>query len=238
MPWFQVDDQLPVHKKVMAAGNAAMGLWVRAGSWCQQNLTGGFVPTHVVKTLGTFGQAKALVTAGLWHPVTGGYHFHDWDEHQMSVDEIRERKRKRAEAGRLGGKASGESRRGAGVKPSAEASASNLISQVPNEKQTPVPGPALSLVTSGGELTSVGDPEPPRFCSDHPDDTADPCIPCQQARLTWKAWKARQPERERRLREERQRVQQNCSRCHGTNTYEDDNGEIRPCQPHLEAAHA
>lgn len=33
MPWFQVDDQLSFHAKVIAAQNPAMGLWVRAGAW-------------------------------------------------------------------------------------------------------------------------------------------------------------------------------------------------------------
>lgn len=31
MPWFKVDDTLALHGKVVAAGNPAMGLWVRAG---------------------------------------------------------------------------------------------------------------------------------------------------------------------------------------------------------------
>ena len=31
--WFKVDDNLALHPKVLGAGNAAMGMWVRAGSW-------------------------------------------------------------------------------------------------------------------------------------------------------------------------------------------------------------
>lgn len=33
MSWFKVDDHLAFHRKTLAAGNEAMGLWVRAGSW-------------------------------------------------------------------------------------------------------------------------------------------------------------------------------------------------------------
>ena len=41
MTWFRVDDTLAMHPKVYAAGNAAMGLWVRAGAWSMQQLTDG-----------------------------------------------------------------------------------------------------------------------------------------------------------------------------------------------------
>lgn len=204
MPWFQVDDQLPVHRKVIAAGNAPMGLWVRAGSWCQQNLTGGFVPTSIAKTLGTVGQAKALVSAGLWHAVEGGYHFHDWDEHQMSVEEIKERKRKRADAGRKGGQASGESRREASA--SASASASGRAGA--NENRTPGPGPALSVVTKGGGVTEGDDPEPPRYCSEHPNDTTDYCRACIVLRKAHDAWKDRQKQQIEADQLEQQRQKQ------------------------------
>ena len=60
MPWFKVDDNLAFHHKVVAAGNAAMGLWVRAGAMCAQQLTDGFVPDHMVNTLGS----KALAGTG------------------------------------------------------------------------------------------------------------------------------------------------------------------------------
>lgn len=232
MPWFMVDDQLAMNKKVAAAGNAAMGLWVRAGSWSQRELTGGFIPKDIARSLGAPSQAKALVSAGLWLLVEGGYLFHDWDKHQMSVEEMKARKQKRAEAGRLGGQASGQSRRTA----SAEASASPKGQQNVEQKRTPVPGPVLSLVTSGGELTSVADPEPPRFCDEHPEDTTDPCIPCREARLAHKAWVQREKDREDLEREERKQRQENCSRCAGTNTYEDADGNVRKCSPHQQEA--
>jgi len=197
MPWFQVDDQLPLHRKVTSAGNAAMGLWVRAGSWCQQNLTGGFVPTGIVRSLGTIAQAKSLVEAGLWHAVKGGYEFHDWDEHQMSVEELRERKRKRQEAGRKGGQASGESRRGeASAQANAEASASPNADQKLNENRTPGPGLVPFGVTYGGGVAEGDDPEPPRYCDDHPNDTTEVCRPCIALRKGHDRWKERQVQRQ------------------------------------------
>ena len=88
MPWFKVDDTLAFHAKVVTAGNAAMGLWVRAGAWCMQQLTDGHVPNHMISVLGSTGQAKALVAAGLWIKVDDGYRFHEWDERQPSRDQV------------------------------------------------------------------------------------------------------------------------------------------------------
>lgn len=108
MSWFKVDDGLAFHAKVVKAGNAAMGLWVRAGSWSSQQLKDGYVPTHVVALLGTDRQAAKLVSVGLWHETHGGYLFHEWDERNPKREEIaaeraagRERKRLSRERNRV-----------------------------------------------------------------------------------------------------------------------------------------
>lgn len=89
MPWFKVDDQLAVNMKVLAAGNTAMGLWVRAGSWCAAQLTNGFVPDGMVPVLGgSRRDAEALHAAGLWHAAEGGWQFHDWDEYQPTREQV------------------------------------------------------------------------------------------------------------------------------------------------------
>lgn len=100
MPWFKVDDNLAFHHKAVAAGNAAIGLWVRAGSFCSQQLTDGFVPDHMIASLGTVGQAERLVDVRLWHRVEGGYAFHEWSNDgrqptRQSVEQRREEDRKR-----------------------------------------------------------------------------------------------------------------------------------------------
>jgi general stress protein YciG len=233
MPWFMVDDQLAMNKKVAAAGNAAMGLWVRAGSWSQRELTGGFIPKHVARSLGSSAQAKALVSAGLWLLVEGGYMFHDWDKHQMSVEEIQARKQKRAEAGRLGGQASGQSRRAAG----AEANASQVLKQ----NGTPVPGPVPLVVTKGGGVTQ-SDPEPPRYCDEHPNDTTEYCPPCIVRRKAHDAWKNRQKQREAdELEQQRQKRAREaelldaCTECDEEGWRYDDR-EIKCGHPKVKAA--
>lgn len=84
MPWFKVDDTLAVHHKVVAAGNAAMGLWVRAGAWSSQQLTDGFVPDHMISVLGNTAQARRLCEVRLWHRCDGGYLFHEFADRQPS----------------------------------------------------------------------------------------------------------------------------------------------------------
>lgn len=82
--WFKVDDSFWSHPKVIAAGNAAIGLWARCGSYASQHLTDGFIPAVIAKQLGSAGLAAKLVAAGLWEPVDEpcGYLMHDWPDYQ------------------------------------------------------------------------------------------------------------------------------------------------------------
>lgn len=88
MTWFKVDDNLAFHRKTVKAGNAAMGLWVRAGAWSAQQLTDGFVPDEIAALLGTQQQAAKLVSAELWRATSGGFSFHEWDERQPKREEV------------------------------------------------------------------------------------------------------------------------------------------------------
>jgi hypothetical protein len=88
MPWFRVDDTFAMHEKVMAAGNAAIGLWTRAGAWSMQQLTDGFVPNHVIRSLGTPKERRTLVEVSLWEEVEGGVSFQNWTERQPTKEQI------------------------------------------------------------------------------------------------------------------------------------------------------
>lgn len=94
--WFKVDDKLHDHPKVIAAGKAAMGVWVLAGAWASDNLTDGFVPARVLGRWGTTGDARRLVEAGLWEAARqgaeSGWRFHDWDGYQPSRDDVESRR--------------------------------------------------------------------------------------------------------------------------------------------------
>ena len=112
MVWFKVDDTLATHPKVITAGNTAMGLWVRAGSWAASQLTDGFIPEEIIGMLSAKpGDARKLVAVGLWDKVEGGYQFHQWLERQPTREETekkreewRERQRK-ARSSKSGGAA-------------------------------------------------------------------------------------------------------------------------------------
>ncbi|MFD8005721.1 mucin-2 [Streptomyces mirabilis] len=91
MTWFKVDDTFYGHPKTLKAGNAAVGLWVKAGAYAAQHLTEGVVPGVVAQLYGTAPQARKLVAAGLWHehghtcphprckqPAPGDYYMHDF----------------------------------------------------------------------------------------------------------------------------------------------------------------
>lgn len=83
MTWFKVDDTFHAHPKVVGVPNAAIGLWVKAGSWCAKQRTYGRIPKSTLKLLGgTTRQAAALVEARLWEETSEGWKFVHWRKHQ------------------------------------------------------------------------------------------------------------------------------------------------------------
>lgn len=154
MPWFKVDDNLSFHPKVVAAGNAAMGMWVRAGSWSAQHLTEGFVPDSVVATLGGKAQAKALERAGLWARVEGGWSFHQWEERQptrQAVESERAEARERMRAHR-------DAKKKANKPPRSEDVRANTSGTCGDGSGSP--SPSLLSVTSPSSTTVRAAPPP------------------------------------------------------------------------------
>lgn len=96
MPYFLVDDDAHSHPKLIAAGDAAVGLWVRAGSYCARYLTEGHVTTQALRALrGRRKQADRLVEVGLWvvDPGGDGWRFHQWHDHGNRTKQQVERDR-------------------------------------------------------------------------------------------------------------------------------------------------
>lgn len=89
MTWGKVDDKLHSSIKWRATPKPARALWATALSWCMDQLTDGFVPIGMLTALdGTRAEANALVRAGLWEDVDGGWLFHDWLEYQPSRETV------------------------------------------------------------------------------------------------------------------------------------------------------
>lgn len=169
MVWFKVDDTFAFHEKCVAAGNPAVGLWVRAGSWCAQQLNDGFVPDHMIASLGTKGQAARLVAVNLWHREDGGFRFHQWGEdgRQPTREEVEEKRREWREKKR------NQRRNSAGQFDSSPAvslgDTPGDSRESPTVPSRPVPSRPLEVEELEGGLTSVEAPDsddPPR-CSKH-----------------------------------------------------------------------
>jgi hypothetical protein len=88
MTWFRIDDNFDMHPKALAAGNAALGLWVRCGSYAARQLTDGFIPAEVARLYGTPKEVAALVASGLWTTAPGGYEMHQYLERNRSRDDV------------------------------------------------------------------------------------------------------------------------------------------------------
>lgn len=117
MSWARVDDGWWSHPKTIGLTLAARGLWITALSWsCHQRRD--VVPAAFLTIAGAKQtEAEELVAAGFWVTVDGGWRIHDWRDYQdRSLSE------KRAAAGAIGGRRSGEARR---AKASAEQAGSN-----------------------------------------------------------------------------------------------------------------
>jgi len=174
MSWFKVDDQLAFNAKVMLAGNSAMGLWVRAGSWSSAQLTGGFIPTHMANAMANAManpcDADALVMAGLWDEAEGGYQFHDWTDFQPDAEIEKEKRKATSKARSDAGKAGAAARwnRENNGKPDSKSDGKRIA----NEWQNDAPVPSRPVQSS---LSEVSD-ETPRPDVEELLDLLDSCI--------------------------------------------------------------
>lgn len=120
-----------------------LGLQVCAVSYCNRNLTDGFVSDRAVRGFGKSGKAPKIavqmVKLGKWERIDGGYQivgFLDWNP---SKTEVLARRAAKAAAGQLGGQRSGESR--SKQQAPAEAPASTSLRPLPNPSPSPSPTP-------------------------------------------------------------------------------------------------
>jgi hypothetical protein len=162
MVWVRLDDHFDEHPKIAAVGPLGLALWVSALAYCNRNLTDGFVPTSVARTLvcwqvtsptgatwdisithmvDVHGSGEdvdsdmvldQLVAVGLLDEVPGGYRIHDYAEYQPSKEAVRGDRDAAKERMR---KVRGA--RSAGVRP-------NSTRTSPNPE--PVPEPSLQVV--------------------------------------------------------------------------------------------
>jgi hypothetical protein len=122
MTWVKFDDGVVDNVKtlkVWARDPEAFALDVRAIAYCCKHLTDGFVDEAVVASWYPDPARKQvlqniLLEVGRWEAVEGGFSIHDFLDYNKSKAEVEAERRKKAEAGKLGGKRSGEARRSKG----------------------------------------------------------------------------------------------------------------------------
>ena len=114
MAWFKLNDRFHSEPKVVAAGNAAIGLYCRLGTYCADMLTDGFIPEAIARSMGTNRELKALTvcpipdTRELLTVVPGGYLMRDYLEYNPSREQVlADRAKAKERMDRLRGKPDG-----------------------------------------------------------------------------------------------------------------------------------
>ena len=133
--WFKIDDKAHSHPKVIEAGNAAIGLWTRCGSWSGERLTEGYIPRKTARMFGTLGEIRRLVEVGLFVEVDGGFQMHDFLKYNLTAEQVKDVQGKRSEAGKKGAKARWE--------PKANALATSMANAMANRCPEPEPEPEV-----------------------------------------------------------------------------------------------
>jgi len=137
LPWVRTEDDAPTHTKFFLSGVAAYGWWHAGLSYCNRELTDGFIPARAMGLVfpGTphdeiLRLVEALVRERVLHTVSAGqrsgcphpkcprrqapedgYLMHDYFDYQPSRAEVIEQRRVRSVSGRKGGEKSAKERK-------------------------------------------------------------------------------------------------------------------------------
>lgn len=200
--WAKVDDRLFMHPKVLAAGVAAMGLWVVSMSYAACYGTDGNVPSKAIEALASnlaskelasasFATvaselatpskatelAERLVEAGLWERTEQGYRFHDWGQYNPTKktqgSETTGKRLSRAEAGRLGGLKRQANKQALEASKELAMLGSNAPSK-PSPVPVPDPNPNKEVGERNVPSSPVGSTEPP---APPPTEPVEPELP-------------------------------------------------------------
>lgn len=110
MTWAKLDDRFHENRKVKRAWRlapASIGLHVMAITYCSGHETDGhvdieFVEEKVPKDRERERLVAALLTAGLWERVDGGWQIHDFLTFNPSREQLDEKRRAKSDAGKKG----------------------------------------------------------------------------------------------------------------------------------------
>ena len=97
MTWFRIDDGFADHPKVIRAGNAAVGLWVRCGASSARYLTDGRIEPDIAHIYGRTREIERLVNTRLWIENGDGFLMPDYLEYNPSAEQVRAQRTAAAE---------------------------------------------------------------------------------------------------------------------------------------------
>lgn len=111
MTWARIDDDLSNHPKVIAAGNEAVGAWVRMISWSNARLTDGVIPRAVaLEYARTRKVIDRLLHARLLDESGDDFAIHDFLKYSKSAQEVRAERLKISQERSTAGKRGAERR--------------------------------------------------------------------------------------------------------------------------------
>lgn len=118
MPWTRLDDGIYDNPKILAVEPGDRLLYVWALCWSNRHHTDGAIPAKMLRYIAMFAgvddpaaAAGRLVDAGLWENDVEGWQIHDFTDFQLSTEQRDDIRTKRANAGRVGGQRSAQTRR-------------------------------------------------------------------------------------------------------------------------------
>jgi hypothetical protein len=162
--WFKVDDGFHCHPKILTAGNEAIGLWVRCGSYCSQHMTGGRVPRAIALMYGDMTLVNDLVKVGLFEPLEDDWLLHDFHDYNPTREQAQQeralktarqqrwRERNRNGSGRFG--VDGD------VDASTDASRDGGVDAAPPRPAPPRPVPPTEVRKDSSSSTGAAEPRP------------------------------------------------------------------------------
>jgi len=108
MAWVKLDDAMPTHPKLMAAGPTAFALDVAGLCYSNKHATDGFIAAYALPAVlpglpSPKRVAAKLVEVERWVEVDGGWLIHDVHDYQPTAEHQKELSKTRAEVGRKGG---------------------------------------------------------------------------------------------------------------------------------------
>lgn len=110
-----LDDQIALHRKVVRAGNAAFGAWVRMLAHSRAQLTDGVLLDEIARIYATKREIEKLLEVGLLERVEGGVRIHDFHEHNPTAAQVKAKRE--ADAARKAASRSRRDRSEADAKP-------------------------------------------------------------------------------------------------------------------------